>query len=158
MCTFKSEGKKRLCRLRADPSQCKSTKRPNLPIQQNCLNCWTNIVILMLFEYFYFLKLCDIVYFITGSTISKKIGVAEQKLKYPSPCIALTQAMASVGKMFSFVRYKYSSKHFILPVVFYSIFFNIPKFFELTTACPDLPQGINITRTKVWNGNGNLNV
>ena len=26
--------------------------------------------------------------------------------------------------------------HFILPVVLYSVLYNLPKFFELTTACP----------------------
>ena len=34
-------------------------------------------------------------------------------------------------------RYNYSSRHFIIPVVLYSVLYNIPKFFELTTSCPD---------------------
>ena len=34
-------------------------------------------------------------------------------------------------------RYNYSSRHFIIPVVLYSVFYNIPKFFELTTSCSD---------------------
>ena len=33
-------------------------------------------------------------------------------------------------------RYHYSARHFIVPVVLYSVLFNIPKFFELTTSCP----------------------
>jgi hypothetical protein len=35
-----------------------------------------------------------------------------------------------------YFRYKYSSRHFILPVVIYSITYNLPKFWELTTVCP----------------------
>ena len=34
-------------------------------------------------------------------------------------------------------RYKYSSRHFIIPVIFYSILYNIPKFFELKSICPN---------------------
>ena len=33
-------------------------------------------------------------------------------------------------------RYHYSSRHFVVPVVLYSVLFNIPKFFELTISCP----------------------
>ena len=34
----------------------------------------------------------------------------------------------------------YTARHFIIPVVLYSVLFNIPKFFELTTTCPDTAQ------------------
>ena len=34
----------------ADPSRWSSTSRQNLPIQQNCRNCWTNSAILMPFR------------------------------------------------------------------------------------------------------------
>ena len=37
------------------------------------------------------------------------------------------------------LRYKITSRHFIIPVVAYSITFNIPKFLEVTTSCP--PEG-----------------
>ena len=37
-------------------------------------------------------------------------------------------------------RYCYTARHFIIPVVLYSVSFNIPKFFELTTTCPDAAQ------------------
>ena len=37
---------------------------------------------------------------------------------------------------FDFCRYKYSSRHFICPVILYSILYNLPKFWELETACP----------------------
>ena len=33
-------------------------------------------------------------------------------------------------------RSHYSARHFVVPVVLYSVLFNIPKFFELTTSCP----------------------
>ena len=35
------------------------------------------------------------------------------------------------------VRHKYTARHFIVPVVAYSILFNLPKFFELTATCPE---------------------
>jgi len=45
-------------------------------------------------------------------------------------------------------RHKYSSMHFILPVVLYSVLYNLPKFFELTTACPAATkQGITFNET-----------
>ena len=34
-------------------------------------------------------------------------------------------------------RHKYTARHFIVPVVAYSIVFNLPKFFELTATCPE---------------------
>ena len=37
-------------------------------------------------------------------------------------------------------RHQYSSRSFIIPVVLYSLFYNLPKFFELTTSCPSLFQ------------------
>ena len=33
-------------------------------------------------------------------------------------------------------RFHYSSRHFIVPVVLYSLLYNLPKFFELTVGCP----------------------
>jgi hypothetical protein len=40
-------------------------------------------------------------------------------------------------------RYKYSSRHFILPVILYSIVYNVPKFWELETLC--LPPSVVMT-------------
>ena len=37
-------------------------------------------------------------------------------------------------------RHKYTARHFIVPVVAYSIVFNLPKFFELTATCPPQPM------------------
>ena len=34
-------------------------------------------------------------------------------------------------------RFHYSSRHFVIPVVVYSLLYNLPKFFELTVACPE---------------------
>ena len=34
-------------------------------------------------------------------------------------------------------RYGYKSRHFIIPVILYSLLYNLPKFFELTTSCPE---------------------
>ena len=39
-------------------------------------------------------------------------------------------------KNFFIFRHKYSSCHFVLPVIVYSLSYNIPKFFEFTVACP----------------------
>ena len=38
-------------------------------------------------------------------------------------------------------RQKFSSRHFVVPVVLYAIIFNLPKFFELKTSCtiPERP-------------------
>jgi len=36
---------------------------------------------------------------------------------------------------FTVYRQKFSSRHFVVPVVVYSIVFNLPKFFELKTSC-----------------------
>ena len=33
-------------------------------------------------------------------------------------------------------RFHYSSRHFIIPVVVYSLLYNLPKLFELSVACP----------------------
>jgi len=46
----------------------------------------------------------------------------------------------TVAHPFARLRYGYSSRHFIIPVVLYSVLFNLPKFFELTTSCPESAQ------------------
>ena len=33
-------------------------------------------------------------------------------------------------------RLHYSSRHFVVPVVIYSVLYNLPKFFELRIECP----------------------
>ena len=38
-----------------------------------------------------------------------------------------------INKFFCLFRREYSSRHFIIPVVIYSILYNTPKFFEFTT-------------------------
>ena len=43
-----------------------------------------------------------------------------------------------------YYRYSYKSKHFIVPVILYSLLYNLPKFFELTTSCPE-PANTNQT-------------
>ena len=35
------------------------------------------------------------------------------------------------------IRHHYSSRHFIIPVIIYTLLYNLPKFFELTTVCPE---------------------
>ena len=45
-----------------------------------------------------------------------------------------------------YCRHKYTARHFIVPVVSYSIFFNLPKFFELTATCPEA----RVTTNKVY--------
>ena len=43
-------------------------------------------------------------------------------------------------------RHTYSSRTFIVPVVLYAVLYNIPKFFELTTACKEMiPVHVNGT-------------
>ena len=42
-------------------------------------------------------------------------------------------------------RFHYSSRHFIVPVVLYSLLYNLPKFFELTVACPETVGWTNNT-------------
>ena len=44
--------------------------------------------------------------------------------------------MVVFGKYSNPCRYKYSSRHFIIPVILYSFIYNLPKFWELTMACP----------------------
>ena len=55
-------------------------------------------------------------------------------------------------------RQKFSSRHFVVPVVLYAIIFNLPKFFELKTSCavPERPFSNRYTRAldtfqKDWN-------
>ena len=43
---------------------------------------------------------------------------------------------SSVISIITNLRYKFSSRHFVIPVVIYSITFNLPKFWELTSICP----------------------
>ena len=65
------------CRLLADPSECNSSNRQNTPIHSNCCNFWTtNDAILMFFEK-NFQCLCNIVYYMTASTIFHRFGVTE---------------------------------------------------------------------------------
>ena len=61
-----------LCRLQAgaDPSWCISTNRRKLHFLQNSHISWTSTLTLMSFEIHNLLKLPNIVYFMSGSTIS----------------------------------------------------------------------------------------
>ena len=38
--------------------------------------------------------------------------------------------------LYDIARFHYTSRHFIIPVVVYSLLYNLPKFFELSVACP----------------------
>ena len=48
-------------------------------------------------------------------------------------------------------RVHYSSLHFIVPVVLYSLLYNLPKFFELTIVCPDDGGATNTTENFATN-------
>ena len=56
-------------------------------------------------------------------------------------------------------RHKYSSTHFILPVVIYSFSYNFPKFFEFTVTCPpgSHMSGANLTSLNEMDDNDNYN-
>ena len=65
-----------VCRRRSELSRCNSSNRQNSPIQQNCCSFWANDVVCISFEIYNALSLCDIVYFMTGSTILSRLGLA----------------------------------------------------------------------------------
>ena len=54
------------------------------------------------------------------------------KLRWPS------QPTDESWRLITSVRSEYSSVHFILPVLAYSLLYNIPKFFELKVSCDSL--------------------
>ena len=54
----------------ADPPRCKSTNRQKLPFQQISYNSGTSSAILIPFEIYILLKFPNIVYSMSGSTIS----------------------------------------------------------------------------------------
>ena len=62
----------------ADHSPCNSTNRQNPYIQPSCRTYWINDAMLMSFENRNVLSLCNIVYFMTGSTIPNRFELAEQ--------------------------------------------------------------------------------
>ena len=73
---------------------------------------------------------------------------SSENLKAKNPPNILVIFIEHEGHLSDF-RQQYSCRHFLVPVILYSVLYNLPKFSEFTTVCLILNNTTNTTKTTV---------